>query len=168
MSGDPTQTQQQFVETSLSAVLQPNELAKARSRPVPVGRWREFDRRFAWVPQSAKGGLAWISTLNGECDWFDLSGTRSPGTSAGGPLAAPTKIELTWTMPNGEGRLGEVEIDPDEALQAFAAMSARVGEKGALQLIVDPAETEPRIEVLLRGGNEVYRFTRLRSSIAKR
>lgn len=168
MSGDPSLSKQQFVETTLAAALSPDVLARVRSRPVPAGRWREYDQRFAWAPQSGQGGLLWVTTINGESNWFDLSGQRNPGTSANGPMAAPQKIEMTWKLPNGEGRLGEVEFDPEESLSALRAMTARTGGKVALQLILDPAETEPRIEVLLRGGNDVYRFTKTRSSIAPR
>lgn len=167
MANDPDQTKQQFVGELLAAALKPDELQRVRSRAVPAGRWREYDTRFNWAPQNSKGDVLWLTTLNGETNWLDLTGKRKPGTSANGQLAAPYKIEMTWKTPAGEGRLGEISFDPEETAQAFRAMAQRGGNGGAMQLILDPAETLANVEILLRKGDEVYRFSKAKVEVSK-
>ncbi len=169
MAKDPAATKDSFVQEQLGAAMPAERLKAVREAPVPVGAWGTYDVRYAWVPRLQGDGLGgdivWLRGINGEMDWFDLSGRRNPGTSSVAPPAPPKEAEISWAEGGGH-YLAEVSFDAEESRQAFAAIKGRAGDQ-PLQLVFSPADREHRMEVLLRAGEDVYRFTRCKVTIAK-
>ncbi len=167
MSNDPDDTVATFSDRYLEPQF-PDDQPAGRNPP-PAGQWREYAKRVAYRPLVTgefKGDILWISFLNGETDWFDLTSAREHLSSVTAPdLALPTKASFTWSGPTGRKFVGLVEFDPDEVTAAFKSLSNKTGVR-PLIIEFEPVESTLTVDVFLRAGDMFYKFERTRSVIS--
>jgi len=168
MSNDPADTVETFADSYLDLLL-PEKAAGANRTPPPEGQWRAYAQRSDYRPLVTgefEGDLLWMTFLNGETDWFDLTGQRDKPSSVEAPgLALPVKADFTWTGPTGRKFVGIVEFDPVEVQQAFAKLSANTDAR-PMVIEFEPVESTLKVDVFLRAGTQFYKFERSKSVVA--
>jgi hypothetical protein len=168
MSNDPADTVETFADKYLDLLL-PEKAAGANRKPPPEGQWRAYAQRTDYRPLVTgefKGDLLWMTFLNGETDWFDLTGQRDKPSSVEAPgLALPVKADFTWAGPTGRKFVGIVEFDPAEVQQAFAKLSSGTDAR-PMVIEFEPVESTLKVDVFLRAGTQFYKFERSKSVIA--
>ncbi|WP_233994075.1 DUF2931 family protein [Porphyrobacter sp. AAP60] len=168
MSNDPADTHATFANRYLDLLL-PEKAAGANRTPPPEGQWQAYAQRSDYRPLVTgefTGDLLWMTFLNGETDWFDLSGERDKPSSVEAPgLALPVKADFTWTGPTGRKFVALVEFDEAEVREAFARLSNGTDAR-PMVIEFEPVESTLKVDVFLRAGKQFYRFEKLKSVIS--
>ncbi len=122
------------------------------------GLWRARAQRFVWSPElaGAPGRGFDLQALNGERLWLSA-------TPASAPLAAPERMDVYWTSPQGE-RLFELQFDPTESLAAFQRLSEGLSDR-PLRLTLALTAAGDGLVATLTDGHRHHRFQHLRVTL---
>jgi hypothetical protein len=168
MSNDPADTHATFADRYLDLLL-PGKAAAADRTPPPAGQWQAYAQRSDYRPLVTgefEGDLLWMTLINGETDWFDLSGERPKPSSVEAPgLALPVKADFTWTGPTGRKFVALVEFDEAEVREAFAKLSNGTDAR-PMVIEFEPVKSTLKVDVILRAGSQFYRFEKSKSVIS--
>ncbi|ANY19789.1 hypothetical protein A6F68_01272 [Tsuneonella dongtanensis] len=170
MANDPSLNLDQFADSMLSLSLK-DRVAEIRARPDPSALYKRYAQRYSYnavVTGPVPFDYLWLSFLDAERDWFDLTGRRPQATSAEGySFAAPKSAEIGWSDAEGRKFGAEVAFDPDEVMNAFWKLASVAGDS-QMTLEFEPAEKGGTVDAYLKAGDTFYRFERTTSQIYRR
>ena len=160
---NPAVAREGFIRSALEEALPEATLERLAKEGVPVGKWRDYTLRFAWMPALQGGGTlrsVWVSTLNGEDEWLDFT----QGQDFAPTRARPIRIRLYWETTAGMDLMAEIDFDEAEVIAAFAKLTE--GDPApSLRLMLEPSDTLQTVDTFLMSGDLLYRFEKTRAQV---
>lgn len=159
--GDSTLTKEQFIAVEMTEAMGADEAERQLESGIRNGQYALYKTQMPWrieVEGSDMSQALWLTTFNGEKDYFDLTGPMPDRAERAAPLSAV----LEWGPESG-GYSARIGFDEKEI---YAALEKMLGSgKGAVSLAFEIADTNRTVALSLRNDTLVLPLEKVKVKV---